>query len=98
MRKAEIELSIKRQLSPAKYGQLVKDLRGTVRAFDLLNDVAPSLLRDLIREQSRKVHGGALQATHAALEDLISELREHRTEIVRPIGHRAFTIIRGGKR
>ena len=98
MRKAEIELSIRRQLTPAKYTQLVKDLRGTLRAFDLLHDVAPSLLQDLIRTQSRRAHGGALQATHAALDDLISELREHRTEIVRPPGQRAFTVIRGGKR
>lgn len=98
MRKAEIELSIRRQLTPAKYTQLVKDLRGTVRAFDLLNDVAPSLLKDLVREQSRRAHGGALQATHAALEDLICELREHRTEIVRPVGHRAFRVIRGGRK
>jgi hypothetical protein len=97
MADVNVEILIRRQLSPARYGQLVKDLRGAQRAFDLLGDVAPALLQELVRSQSRRAHGGSLAAAHAALEDLIGELRVHRTEIVGP--RRApFTLIRGGRR
>jgi hypothetical protein len=97
-RNTELELRIQRQLTPAKYGQLVKDLQGTLRAFDLLEKVAPSLLRELVREQSRRAHGGSLGAAHAALEDLIAEVREHKREIVRPARAGGFVLIRGGRR
>lgn len=97
-RTSELELRIRRQLTPAKYGQLVKDLQVTVRAFSTLEKVAPSLLRTLVREQSRRAHGGSLGAAHAALEDLIAEVREHKREIVKPRRAAAFVLIRGGRR
>lgn len=95
-RGVELEISIRRQLTSAKYGQLVKDLRGTLRAFDVLKDVAPELLQSLVRDQSRRAHGGSLAAAHAAIEDLIAEVRGHRQEIV--VTREPFTLIRGGRR
>jgi hypothetical protein len=59
--------------------------------------VAPGLLQDLVRSQSRRAHGGTAAAAQAAIEDLIGELREHKREIVGT--HRTpFTLIRGGRR
>lgn len=95
--KFEAEISIRRQLSDIEYRNLVSDLQHAVRAFDVLGAVAPALLQDLIRDESRRAHGGSLGAAHAALDDLICELRKHRTELVGTKRH-PFTLIRGGRR
>lgn len=96
-RTTDPDVEIQRQLSTSEYKQLVSDLQHAVRAFNVLGAVAPALLQDLIRDESRRAHGGSLGAAHAALEDLICELREHRTQLVgTKLG--PFTLIRGGRR
>jgi hypothetical protein len=96
-REIDIERRIRHRLTRPQYERLVKDLQGTLRAFDVLHDVAPSLLRELVQQQAKRAHGGSLAAAQAALQDLIGELREHRTEFVGK-GDRRFAVIRGGRR
>jgi hypothetical protein len=96
-RTIDIDIAIQRQLAPREYQELVSDLQHAVRAFDVLGHVAPTLLRDLVRFECRRAHGGSLGAAHAAIEDLIAELREHRTKVV-VTGRAPLSLIRGGRR
>jgi hypothetical protein len=83
-------------LTSGQYGQLVKDLTAAQRAFRILEDVHPSLLEQLARPMRRRARAGAFGAAHAAVEDLITELQEHRREIVTP-RRKTFPLLRGGQ-
>lgn len=92
----DLELTIQRSLTRKEYHRLLSDLGAAVRAFDVLGDIAPSLLQDLLRDQSRRAHGSTANSAHAALEDLIAELRGHREELL-TTRRGPFTLIRGGR-
>lgn len=81
MRGSDIERRIRKELTPAAYAQLVKDLNAARRAFTRMEEVAPELLRELVRAVNRR--HGTLRSAHEAVDELILELRARKHDYVR---------------